>query len=652
MFLKPITNLWRQFKICGKQNNLELNKVNQTNKYIELKMKRLQIILITLAISSMAMANEYHVSPKGSDANEGSAKNPLQTITAAAVLAQPGDTITVHAGIYRERIDPPRGGTSPTNRIIYQAAEGEVVTIKGSEVILGWGQSSNGLWSITLENEFFGTYNPYKDVIKGDWFLRQGRDHHTGEIYLNGKALYEEVSIDKTLKRSMSWYCTSNDKTTTLWANFDKQDPTKALVEGNARQTCFYPSKTGVNYITVRGFVMNQAATQWAAPTSEQLAILGTNWSKGWIIEDNTISDSKCVGISLGKHGDEFDNNSEDSATGYVETIYRAIEQGWSKDNVGSHIVRNNIVHDCGMAGICGSMGCSFSEITGNHIYNINVGKPFYGYEMGAIKFHGAINTLIARNRINNCSRALWLDWMSQGTRVTQNLCYGSFSRDDLHVEVNHGPFVIDNNLFLSTSSNEGIKDGSQGGAYVHNIFAGIITNTINGRKTPYFKPHTTEIAGIKSNHGGINRYYNNLFLRSTGLSSYNREGARLLKAEGNVYLGRATPYKDGVNSIVEETLYANLRIIEDKDEVYVEMILPKMEARQARKIITTELLGRAIIPNQEFLNYNEEKLIINTDYFGISYDENVPIAGPFSLVTQGINRIKVWPRSFSTDEN
>ena len=297
-------------------------------------------------------------------------------------------------------------------------------------------------------------------------------------------------------------------------------------------------------------------------------------------------------------------------------------------------------------------MGCSFSEITGNHIYNINVGKPYYGYEMGGIKFHGAINTLIARNRINNCSRALWLDWMSQGTRVTQNLCYDSFSRDDLHVEVNHGPFVIDNNLFLSTSSNEGIKDGSQGGAFAHNIFAGIITNTINGRKTPYFKPHTTEIAGMKSNHGGTNRYYNNLFLRSTGLSSYNREGARLLKAEGNVYLGRATPYKDGVNSIVEETLYANLRIIEDKDEVYVEMILPKMEARQARKIITTELLGRAIIPNQEFLNYNEEKLIINTDYFGIPYDENVPIAGPFSLVTQGRNRIKVWPRSFSTDEN
>ena len=131
-------------------------------------MKRLQIILITLAISSMAMANEYHVAKTGSDNNKGTVESPFLTIQAAADVAQPGDTITVHAGIYRERIDPPRGGTSPTNRIIYQAAEGEVVTIKGSEVILGWGQSSNGLWSITLQNEFFGTYNPYKDVIKGD----------------------------------------------------------------------------------------------------------------------------------------------------------------------------------------------------------------------------------------------------------------------------------------------------------------------------------------------------------------------------------------------------------------------------------------------------------------------------------------------------
>ncbi len=608
------------------------------------EIKLLTVLLILLVMSIAISAKEYHVAKTGNDKNNGSLEAPFLTIQAAANIAQPGDVITVHAGTYRERIDPPRGGTSNDNRIIYQATKGEEVIIKGSEIISGWTKSTNGLWTITLNDEFFGDYNPYKDVIKGDWFISRNREHHMGEIYLNGQAIYEEVSIEETINQSMSWCCESDENSTTLWVNFGNENPSSSLVESNARQTCFYPSKTGRNYIAVRGFIMRQAASQWAAPTSEQIAILGTNWSKGWLIENNVISDAKCVGLSLGKHGDEFDNTSQDGAKGYVETIYRALEQGWSKENIGSHIVRNNTIHDCGMAGICGSMGCAFSEITDNHIYNIHVDKPYSGYEMGGIKFHGAINTLIARNRVNNCSRALWLDWMSQGTRVTQNLCYGSFSRDDIHVEVNHGPFVIDNNWFLSTGSRECILDGSQGGAFVHNCFAGIITPKIHGRKTPYFKPHTTEIAGIKSIHGGINRYYNNLFLGSTGLSLYNKENARQLEASGNVYLGTAVAYKEETNSIVQPNLNADLKIIEENDEVYIEMTLPEMEADQSRKIITTQILGRTIIPDQEFLNYNEQNLIINTDYFDIPYDENNPVAGPVLSAKKGRIRLKVWP--------
>jgi alpha-N-arabinofuranosidase len=49
-----------------------------------------------------------------------------------------GDVITVHAGVYRERIAPPRGGASDRKRIVYQAAPGENVEIKGSEVARNW----------------------------------------------------------------------------------------------------------------------------------------------------------------------------------------------------------------------------------------------------------------------------------------------------------------------------------------------------------------------------------------------------------------------------------------------------------------------------------------------------------------------------------
>ena len=92
----------------------------------------------SVILCSSAIAAEFHVSPAGSDASDGSKSAPLKTISAAASKAQPGDTITVQEGIYRERINPPRGGTADDKRITYQAAPGAKAVIKGSEQITGW----------------------------------------------------------------------------------------------------------------------------------------------------------------------------------------------------------------------------------------------------------------------------------------------------------------------------------------------------------------------------------------------------------------------------------------------------------------------------------------------------------------------------------
>jgi len=335
-----------------------------------------------------ASATEYHVSINGSDNNGGSVSEPFKTISAAADIAQAGDFITVHEGTYRERITPPRGGSFDAMRIVYQAAEGQTVQIKGSEIITNWKQIQDGVWKVTLPNTFFGDYNPYTDCIAGDWFDGKGRIHHTGEVYLNGKSFFEKPTLDEVLDpqpyedafdkeaSTYTWYCESDDKNTSIWANFHNANPNEELVEINVRDSCFYPDKPGRNYITVRGFHMSQAATQWAAPTAEQIGLIGTHWSKGWIIENNVISDSKCVGITLGKDRKTGHNvSSKDKNKGghihYNEVIFRALKIGWSKEKIGSHIVRNNTIYNCEAAGICGSLGAVFSQITGNHIYNI-----------------------------------------------------------------------------------------------------------------------------------------------------------------------------------------------------------------------------------------------------------------------------------------
>lgn len=593
------------------------------------------VLALTLTVSPL-WAREYHVATTGLNANIGDAAQPFKTISTAAQMAQPGDTIIVHAGTYRERINPPRGGSDENKRIVYRAANDEVVIIKGSEIITNWKRLDSGIWKASVPNSFFGDYNPYIDVISGDWFTRKGRDHHTGEIYLNGQALFEEISLDKVKQRELSWYCRADEKETHLWANFGAADPNRELTEANARRSCFYPDKPERNFITVRGFIMRHAASQWAAPTAEQAALIGTHWSKGWIIENNMISDSKCVGLTLGKYGDKFDNTSANSAEGYVKTVERALANGWTKENIGSHIVRNNIIYNCGAAGICGSMGGAFSQITGNHVYNINIDKPYTGHEMAAIKFHAPIDTLIKNNRIHHTSRGIWLDWMTQGTRVTANLLYDN-GRQDIYIEVNHGPYVIDNNIFLTDYS---LKDHSQGGAFVHNLFGGEIQTQPNPRKTPYHKPHSTEIAGLSSITGGDNRFINNMIVKH-GLAAYNNAKLPMFYT-GNAYFNGAEPSHGEEYLLNKPAFDPSITLTEEKDAVYLNISLPESLADLPTQLVTSKQLGKNRITGTDYLDFDGSPLIINTDYFG-KKRSTTPTGGPFENPGTGTLKLKVW---------
>ena len=236
--------------------------------------KQLILLIIITSCISASYAKEYHVSVKGNDANTGEAIAPFKTIGMAAQAAYPGDVITVHAGTYREWINPPRGGESDTRRIVYRAAPGERVEIKGSERITNWQKVKDGIWKVVIPNSFFGDYNPYTDPVYGDWLNDRGRIHHTGEVFLNEKSLYEMEVLDKVYTpipntniidvegSKYTWFCENDGANTTIWANFHNYNPNKELVEISARRTCFYPEKPGVNYITISGFHISQAATQ------------------------------------------------------------------------------------------------------------------------------------------------------------------------------------------------------------------------------------------------------------------------------------------------------------------------------------------------------------------------------------------------------
>jgi len=644
-----------------------------------------------------ALAREYHVSVNGSDDNDGSVNRPFKTISAAVWVASAGDTITVHAGTYREWVDPPFGGTSHLNRIVYRAADNEEVVIKGSEIVKGWENVKKGIWKVTLNNSFFGDYNPYREIIGGDWFLDFGRDHHTGEVYLNGKSFYEIDSLEKVLNplplkgaqdqegSLYQWYCESDSKSTTIWANFHESDPNKELVEINVRPAVFFPKKTGIDYITVSGFTLTQAATNWAPPTAEQMGLVGPNWSKGWIIENNTISHSKCSGISLGKNRSTGQNYSSEYKikSGHIsqmEVVFSAIKNGWSKENVGSHIVRNNVIFNCEKTGICGNLGAVFSQIYENYIYDIYTKRQWGGFDMAGIKFHAPIDVLIKDNCIHNTFKGIWIDWQAQGIRITGNLLFDN-SWMDLHMEVSHGPHVIDNNCFLSDLN---LWNMAVGSAYVHNLFTGqICKGTENVRFTPYHYPHSTKVAGIMTTQGGDDRYINNVFIKTPvppydifekanrpkrregtmdyGLGIYDNHPAGRpgpdffisemsevklpVKTENNLYLNGAIPYKNGVNDIVINKSDTDIRLEEKADGIYLYINASAEFASINGKIISSSDLGEAMVPEAVFDNPDGTPILFNTDYFSEIREENKNAPGPFAGLNPGENEIKLWPK-------
>lgn len=636
-------------------------------------MKLIPACSVIFCLIAALHAAEFHITTTGDDSAPGNKDAPLRTIQRGAELAQPGDVITVHAGTYRERINPPRGGESDSRRITYQAAPGEKVEVKGSEIIKNWVKFQNDVWQVTIPNSLFGDFNPYNDLIRGDWFGDNGRSHHTGAVYLNGIWLSEAAKLENVMDANNEnplWFARVEKDNTTIFARFKGVDPNEQQVEINVRHTIFYPDQPGRNFITLRGFIMRHAATPWAPPTAEQVGLIGTHWSKGWIIENNTISHSICSGISLGKYGDAYDNTSADSAEGYVETIKRAQSHPipWTKENIGHHIVRNNTISHCEQAGIVGSLGCAFSSITDNLIHDIHVRRLFDGCEMGGIKFHGAIDTEILRNHIHHVGGiagvhpvggigGIWLDWMTQGTRISKNLLHDNYQ--DFFIEVNHGPFVVDHNLSLSNIT---FRDCSQGGAYLHNLIAGKIIVTPEGnRDTPYHPPHSTTISGLANIKCGDNRFYNNIIVGSGepesaaqaptnkdpgenggyGLWVYEYSGFPLLTG-GNVYFNGAKPHTQEASKIPQQSENLIAKIIQQAGQYHLVFTAGPTLGQTDTKPITTPVLGKTQIAGLPYVNSDDSPLIFDTDYFGKPRSKKNPTPGPFENPTDGKLKLEI----------
>jgi hypothetical protein len=646
------------------------------------------------------MGNVFYVDQKSNSNALGTKENPFHTIQQAADIALAGDRIVVKEGIYRECVNPRNGGTNNNNRITYEVASGEHVCISGSEIISTWKFIGSGVWEAKISNDLFGNYNPFNVELKGDWVVDPlEQPVHLGDVYVNGQSIYEarfEEQLDSPCKWEASpyvtwadqkedilhpeltlyrWFAKVDSNTTTILIHLQDKNPNEELVEVSVRQSCFYPSQTGINYITVRGFELCNAATPWAPPTADQIGLIGPNWAKGWIIENNNIHDAKCSAISLGKEASTGENwfTKWGIKPGYqyqLESVFLARNIGWSKERIGSHIVRNNQIHDCGQNGIVGNLGCVFSKIYDNEIYNIAVKHEFYGHEIGGIKFHAAIDVEINHNYIHNCSLGIWLDWEAQGTRVSRNIL--DQNNRDFMIEVTHGPALIDNNIFTSDFS---IVNAAQGSAFVNNLICGYMQHyNILNRSTPYHLPHSTEVLGTALVYGYDDRWYQNIFIgNGEGKNEIGSYGTRdycdapdsldsyiqtvhdmgegdvelfekvkqPVYIDKNIYLYGAEPSHIEQTNIVS-SINPQVSIEKDENILYLCITLPEEAFSLETTAISSQILGITRITQCRFENHDESDISINQDLTGNQRNDS-QIAGPLVQLKPGENKIRIW---------
>lgn len=182
-----------------------------------------------------------------------------------------------------------------------------------------------------------------------------------------------------------------------------------------------------------------------------------------------------------------------------------------------------------------------------------------------------------------------------------------------------HGPLLIVNNILLSRHS---LTVNSEGLAFVHNLIAGRIRLSSDPRETQFHPPHAASIEGLYTACGGDHRFYNNLLQSPVDFGT-----SRLSSVEvGNAILPKGTV------------------LTREPEEWRLSLTADSTDSSQ-RKIVTTEILGTAIVSNCTFENVDGSPITIDTDYFGKPRDPANPGVGPFAGLKAGKHKIKVWPK-------
>ena len=422
--------------------------------------------------------NTFYVdnrNPLASDKNNGSMGKPFKTIARAAAILKPGERVIIKQGVYRELVVPKRGGDGADKMITYEAAKGEEVILTGSIVLdknkwekgRGWKYAKHepytedasgtiaGIWQYDFDGSLFGGYNPFgmlnllhdREYLKYQKVKMDAHFKRRGMLFLNGQIL-EQVNNPVELAEKVKGAFWIEHNGMRIHVRFPGSTlPTDYTVEATAKEQVFAPAEYGMGYIALKGITFKHAGNGFPVP---QRGLVSTSRGHHWLVEQCIIEWANAIGIDMGN-------------------------EMWSTDHqpgVGYHIVRNNIIRNCGIGGL-EALGGKQLLVEDNLFENIGWQDAELAFESGGIKIHTTFNTLIRRNVFRNIKFApgIWMDYLAnQNVRITNNVFTDiTTARGAIYIEVSRNDCLIDRNVFHKTRSQYWISgDYGAGGSALY----------------------------------------------------------------------------------------------------------------------------------------------------------------------------------------
>lgn len=598
------------------------------------------------------MSTYYVCADLGNDQNDGSEKNPFQTIQYVASFAKAGDTILVKPGIYRERISPVNSGSSSAP-ITFKSVVKNGAIVRGS---IPWKytnyDSDKKICSGTIDHSIFtdtshidggnpflvpSCVTPYqregypeslkKDIPNSDPNMK----YSLGQVFVEDVMYTQCPYYNEMETTNNSWYYDSSSNV--LYVHGVNPEQT---IEITNQRRLFAPHKRGLRYITIDGFVFERCGNQypnqfWSVRENQQAGAVGTRSGRFWKITNNIIRFASGIGIDWGNEG----GSTQDLEIG---------NNGLASGSDG-HVITNNIISDNGAAGTGAFMAKRFTF--SNNLVERNNNLHFYGkrrWESAGLKIHCPYQSTIFGNIIrNNYCHGVWSDQGASNGSIFQNNIIVNNEGNGINFEIGQNTSgKVVNNIFDGNDC--GVTFVTSGGVLVsNNLF---IRSRICDIQTVIFNrtadkwdslnveiyynlffhsPQFIQITPPNNNVGTLaTRYLNyNLYVMDNNDSKFQIVNSKIKTSYGfNTWVNAISGYNNNINGDEKSNIISgknNVSLIYDSDI--------------QKYVLLFDLVDELpVFPTSD-------KMGSSNDYYGNVWETSI-FGGPFKCLNVGKNTV------------